>query len=337
MAYYSNLLPQDIIILPNRAIATNKFSFGSVTFPGNVKDAIIVKHPYHMICTPGVIASTRSLEEHIEFINRHKIEKAHIIAPNIEFITACPSLKYLLISPAGIDEDNFDYSPLYDMPQIKSLGCPTTYGLFIDKFRTTIDLGKIRGLESVHIYDKGQLNYKEIKTLKSLGFGSYDGEDLVGAFSSTIIDTLTLIECKIRTLEGIQLSPKMQCVYLYYNRRLKDISALSKCKKTLRALRIECCSKIEDFSVLGELENLELLQLTGSNELPNLDFLKNMKNLKTFIFNVNVKDGDLSPCLWLSYVHSSRIRRHYNLKNADLPHNKYYRGNDSIEEWRRTE
>ena len=61
-----------------------------------------------------------------------------------------------------------------------------------------------------------------------------------------------------------------------------------------------------------------------------------MKNLKTFIFNMNVKDGDLTPCLDLSYV-SVKNRKHYNLKDADLPKEQYVRGNETIEKWRRLE
>lgn len=129
----------------------------------------------------------------------------------------------------------------------------------------------------------------------------------------------------------------MQCLYLHYNRSLQDISALKKVKRTLRALRIENCPKINDFSVLGELENLELLELSGKNELPSLGFLKKMKNLKTFTFNMNVKDGDLTPCLDLSYVYSEKNRKHYNLKDTELPKAQYVRGNETIEKWRRLE
>jgi hypothetical protein len=89
--------------------------------------------------------------------------------------------------------------------------------------------------------------------------------------------------------------------------------------------------------VLGELESLELLELSGNNELPNLNFLKTMKNLKTFVFNVNIKDGDLSQCLKLSYAFSEKNRKHYNLKDSDLPKGQYIRGNETIEEWRRLE
>ena len=84
-------------------------------------------------------------------------------------------------------------------------------------------------------------------------------------------------------------------------------------KKSLKALRIENCPKITDFSVLSELENLELLELTGRNVLTNLEFLKSMKNLNTFTFNMLVENGDLSPCLNLEYVYSEKDRKHYNL------------------------
>ena len=146
-----------------------------------------------------------------------------------------------------------------------------------------------------------------------------------------------MLQCGIHSLEGIEQSEKMQCLYLYYNRSLKDISALANVKKTLKALRIENCPKLEDFSVLAELENLELLELTGKNTLPNLEFIKKMKNLKTFIFDMNILDGDLTPCLELSYVYSRKNRKHYNVKEKDMPKGKYVRGNEDIEMWRRFE
>lgn len=52
---------------------------------------------------------------------------------------------------------------------------------------------------------------------------------------------------------------------------------------------------------------------------------------------MNVIDGDLTPCLDLSYVYSEKDRRHFNLKDKDLPKMNYVRGNEDIEEWRRLE
>ncbi|MBQ6862925.1 MAG: hypothetical protein IJO14_01665, partial [Clostridia bacterium] len=266
----------------------------------------------------------------------HKLEKAFIIAENIDFITNCPTLKHLRIIPPDDCGNSFDYSPLYSMPQIKSIQCATAYGRK-EEFCTQIDCAAIHGLESVHVTNDGYKNYNTVETLKSLGLTDYKKRDLSEAFNSSLLDTLSIFQSKTETLEGIQKSPKLQCLYLHYNRSLRDISALKKVKNTLRALRIDHCPKIEDFSVLRELENLELLELTGENVLPDLHFLKNMKNLKTFTFSVNVADGDLSPCLDLSYVYAEKNRKHYNLKNKDLPKVQYVRGNENIELWRRLE
>jgi len=52
---------------------------------------------------------------------------------------------------------------------------------------------------------------------------------------------------------------------------------------------------------------------------------------------VNVLDGDLSLCNDLTYVYSEKNRKHYNIKDDDLPKGIYIRGNEDIEEWRRFE
>lgn len=327
----------DSRILANRYILRNGFPFTAITHPANVYDAIVVKYPQDVLCFSSRIkGSSHSLKEQVEFINRYRIEKALIIAENIDFITMCPTLKHLRIIPADSSINEFDYSPLYKMSQIKSLQCSTVYG-FREEFSTCIDCAKINGLEDIHIANFRYKNFNTIETLKGLSLSNYEKRDMSEAFSSSILDTLSVFQSKIITLEGIQKSQKMQCLYLYYNRSLQDISALKKVKRTLRALRIENCPKINDFSVLGELENLELLELSGRNELPSLSFLKKMKNLKTFIFNMNVKDGDLTPCLDLSYVYSEKNRKHYNLRDTELPKTQYVRGNETIEKWRRLE
>ena len=327
----------DSKILAEGYVLRNGFAFTTITHPGNIYDAIVIKHPRDIPCfSSKVNGSPHSLKEQIEFINRYRIEKALIIADNIDFITMCPTLKYLRIIPADSAGDKFDYSPLYKMSQIKSLQCSIIYG-FMEEFSTCIDCAKINGLEDIHITNSGYKNYNTVETLKGLGLSNYKNKDISEAFSSSVLDTLSIFQSKIKTLEGIQKSQKMQCLYLHYNRSLQDISALKKVKTTLRALRIENCPQINDFSVLEELENLELLELSGNNELPDLSFLKTMKNLKTFIFSMNVKNGDLSPCLGLSYVYLEKNRKHYNFKDIDLPKGQYVRGNETIELWRRLE
>lgn len=303
------------------------FEFVPMFYPFYRKDAI------------KVVVDSRALEDYQEYIRKHGLEKAEIIMPDLKILQLCPSLKYLKIFPSYNAPESFDFSPLYEMPEVKSLHCQNRYGSR-EQYISEIDYSRVHGLTSLSVdVNKRTLNYNKVGTLRSLAVGSFKGEnrDLTGLFCSQELDTLTLAECGVYSLNGIETSQKMQCLYLHYNRSLSDISALSRVKGTLRALRIENCPKINDFSVLGELENLELLELSGSNELPSLSFLKKMKNLKTFLFNMNVKDGDLTPCLDLSYVYSEKNRKHYNIKDCELPKGNYTRGNENIEAWRRLE
>ena len=313
------------------------YVFTSLTYPFNVFDAIVIRNPENIQClSPKFPDSQQSLLAHIDIVNEMNIEKAVIIAENIDFVTECPTLKYLKVILAGNVKDNFDYSPLYGMPVIKSIWCSTIYGEK-NQYSTTFDYSKINGVERIGVYNPNYLNYYGLKGLKSLVLSHFSEEDLECAFSSLELDTLCVIRSNLKSLHGIQKSSQMQCLYLHYNRSLRDISALIKVRHCLRALRIDNCPAIDDFSVLGELEKLELLELSGDGELPSLNFLKKMKSLKTFTFNFNIKDGDLTPCLNLSYVYSKKDRRHYNFKNSELPKGKYVHGNETIEEWRRLE
>lgn len=299
------------------------FKFTSIVYPFNKYDAI-------------EITEDRDIRDYINYINKNQIEQAYIVMPNIDFIRECPSLKYLRIDPY-FDAPDFDYSPLYEMPKILFLSCRTQYGL-TKTHSTMIDYANIQGIQDICVNaHKREKNYNNIRTLKSLNIGSFKGSngDLTDMFCSKQLDTLSLLQCGVTSLNGIETSEKMQCVYLDYNRSLKDISALSKVKKTLKALRIDKCPQIEDFSALEELENIEHLWLTGSNKLPSLSFIKKTKKLKTLILEMDVLDGDLTPCLDLSYVYSRVNRKHYNLKDKDLPKGTYVRGNEDIEVWRR--
>lgn len=324
-------------ILSNRCCMRDGFFFKALTHPANVYDAIIVRSPsYANTSSPLLGVSARTLEEHIQLINDYKLEKAVIIAEDISFITQCPTLRHVSVIPADTVGDGFDFSPLYLMPELRSASCHTEYGKK-DQFSSTVDYSRIRGLVDVGVSNRGHLNYNKIPMLRSLGISHYKAKDISEMFCSKELDTLQMIQCGVESLEGIEKSEKMQCLYLYYDRKLQDISQLSKVKDTLRALCIENCPKIEDFSVLKELKNLELLRLHGSNSIPSLDFLKELKSLKTFTFSINVLDGDLMPCKNLSYVYSGKNRKHYNLKNKDMPNGNAVRGNEDIELWRRLE
>lgn len=305
----------------------------------NDLDFVSINYPYNRKDTIKVVEGKYSIDTYIEYINEHALEKADVIMPDLAFLKYCPTLKYLRIQPSCNATKNFDFSPLYDIPGLKYLNCQNKYG---SKYQYTseIDYSLLQGLISAHIcVNKGTLNYNKVKTLKTLSIGEFKGynRDLTDLFSSDTIDTLFLNQCGVRTLDGIECAKNIQCLYLQRNNTLKNIEQLSACRNTLRALRISNCSQIQDFSVLEDMHNLQLLELTGKNQIPDLYFINKLKNLKTLILGVDVLNGDLMPCLNLSYVYVSKDRKHNNLMNIDLPKGEYVRGNESIETWRRFE
>ena len=311
--------------------------FKAIRHPANVFDAIVVRNPTstRRFGDTGV-ESTRSLEEHIDWINQHEWDKAFVIADDISFLTQCQSLKHINIIPSVDAGNDFDFRPLVSLPKLQSLRCATKYGKS-HQMHSKLDYSKILGLEDLFVSNECDVGYQIIPTLKKLSVAEYPGSDLKDLFCSKVLDTLEIASSKIRTLDGIETAPQMQCLYLENNRLLTDISRLSTISGTLRALRIRKCSRIRDFSVLSQLENLEYLFLEGSNKLPSIDFITSLPKLKTLILNMEVEDGNLRPCLSLSYVHCSTIRRHYNTKSSELPKGTYHRGNENIELWRRVQ
>lgn len=327
----------DSRIFAQNYILRDGYEFKPLTYPPNIYDAIVIRNPGNIKSNFRIPSTKHSLSEHIDFINKMELEKAIIFSNDISFITQCQTLKHLEIIPYNTVNASFDFSPLYEMNQIRSLVCKTECIESPDKLFGTIDYNRIKGLESVSIVGKGHLNYNNISTLKTLSISGYQHDNLSQMFCSKVLDTLSLTQCSIKSLYGIDKSERMQCLYLDYNRSLQDISALRQIKCSLKALHIYNCPKITDFTVLEDLDNLEMLELFGSNVLPNLDFISNMKSLKSFGFSMNVESGNLSPCLNLQYAYSQNNRKNYNLKDNDLPKFKRIRGNESIEQWRRLE
>ncbi len=311
------------------------FVFTSISAPHNVYDTIVIRNPNDVKCnSPLLLSSEHNLEEHIAFVNESRLSKAMIIGESIDFLPRCPSLQHLVIRPCGNIGDDFDYSPLYHMPQIKSLRADTCYGP-MEKYKTTIDCACICGLECLSVVGNGYIRYNQVPTLKSLFISCCDEKDLRNSFCSPYIDTITIVSSKLQTLEGLQKLDRLQCAYFYHNYRLSDISILQSSQTTLKSLCIGNCPKVSDLSILSSFSELEYLMLEGNGSIENLDFLQGMTKLKMLNLGVNVISGDLTPCKEINRVWIQRDRRHYNLKNTDLPKGERVYGNENIPPWRR--
>ena len=322
-------------ILSQKYLIRDGFIFTSLGNPANVYNAIVIRFPSSARSTGAIFPSSeRTIEEHIAFIDRHSIKKAIVIAEDIHFLKHCPSLEHMSIYPANSVNGEFDFSPLREISWLKSLFCNTSYGKELSE-KCIVDYSGIDNLISLSVASSECINYNRIPSLKTLRASNQTSQDLSGYFCSESLDSLQIMTSAIRSLDGISRAPNMQCVFLYGNRSLYDIGNLMDVKDSLRSLYIDSCPRIKDFSVLSHLHQLEFLHLSGSNVLQDVSFIDQLPNLKTLILKMDVQSGDLTPCLKLSYVHVGKIRKHYNIKQKDLPKGKFFRGNENIEEWRR--
>ena len=251
---------KNAVILSNRYILREGFPFTSVTYPANVYDAILIKPFGATSFSPRFPTFKHSIDDYVVFINKYNLDKAVVIAEDISFLTKCPTLKYLNIIPSDTADNNFDFSPIFSLPELLSLCCNTEYGYNFSK-KSTIDYSNVNGLVNLSMSGTGHLNSNEIKTLKSISVSDYKENNLYKLFNSIHLDTLQIVNSSIRSLEGIEQSEKLQCLDLSYNRRLEDIALLENFSKSLKYLEIVNCPKIKDLSIIEKFEKLETLKM----------------------------------------------------------------------------
>ena len=268
--------------LSRHYIIRDGYSF-SRNFGDNLKvfDAIVIRNPPDCRnMSPMCGYSKRTLDEHIKLVNDNKLEKAIIVANNIEFIAECPSLKYI----------------------------------------TKIGYAAFENLEELYVFYEGHYGYEKLPSLKKLHIAfNKELVYLQDGFCCENLQEIDIIQCRIKNLRKLERASKLQTISLSYNRSLNDLSDLVHLQRSLKNLEIENCPQISNFDFLKELHELEYLRLYGNNTIENLNFLVDMPKLRVFTFSVNVEDGDLRPCMQIPYAYCARKRKHYNLSDRDLP------------------
>lgn len=284
--------------------------------------------------------SKRLIEDHVQFINDNNVEHLVVCRRDISFLRDCPGVKSVSVTVPAFCS-SFDFTPLYDMESLAALACnlardipELSDGLDIPKLsdkdiekNMALDFTKMKGLKQIHLSSsvfKGAKNFQQLDNLECLILDEYKEKDLRDYFDSKKLKYLDLYNCPLKNLDGIETAGELQWLALSGMPKLEDLSALESVAHSLEALRIEHRGKIKDFSVLGKLKNLKHLELRGKNKLENLRFLDQMKKLQTLTFNINVEDGDLTPCLRIPYATSVNNRKHYNLKDRELPKAEQY-------------
>ncbi|WP_157956466.1 hypothetical protein [Dyella sp. C11] len=110
-------------------------------------------------------------------------------------------------------------------------------------------------------------------------------------------EDLTLIQTRVASLRGLEQASKLTHLSISHASALVDISALGS-SKSLRRVEFDGCRKIHDFSVIGQLEQLELLSLHRCGTIASLGFIRRNVHLRGLgLIETRPADLDLSPCM----------------------------------------
>ena len=302
----------DPFALQRHYVFREGFVFTSMTEPANVFDTIVIRYPSHCDCwTPKFGQSSRTLNEHIQFIHDHHLNKAIMIAESIDFIRQCPSVQSLMIIPADSAPVPFDYQPLYQSKCLY-LDCRTSYGGSTEPFHTEIDYSFFPQLKGLRISGSGHANFEKLKNLKAIWISRKpEIKSFPSLEASETLKYINIFQCGLLSLAGIADFSELRSIDLSYNRSLCSVDDLVAVSSNLKELTIMNCPKIHDFSFLSKLTNLQVLNLIGNNQIPDLSFLEQMHQLDTFRFSMDVVDGDLSHCQKVRKVRCLRRRKHY--------------------------
>ena len=279
-------------------------------------------------------------DEYVSFIQERKIKSVLVILDDFSFLTRCPSIEMLTLIPSNQAPNHISFEPIYQMPALKMLQPINVYG-DRDNYWSEFDCSKLKSSALLQWFGadckKGIINIASLIGLKSLILSSYKSCDLNDAIGSACLDTLSLLNCRIQSLEGIQISKDLKVVKLDHCSKLENIDRLYDVRETLQGLVIDNCKNIKDYSVLSELKSLTRLSINGSATIPTVSFVKQLPKLKTLILSVDIADGNLSYCDSLEDVSIYPNRRHFNRKNEDFPKKKQESviwGDEGIDMWR---
>ena len=286
-----------------------------------VFDALIIRISKNSNGLLRIENSNKTIQEHIELINQFSLEKVKIIGNDFSFVTKCPTIKHCSILPDGMISDNLDFSPFYELPEIKTMIMLSSPEPFFEKMKENkgLDCSRVRGLESLSVVGNSCYRYQNVKTLRRLSLFQVTINDF-SEFDLPNLKELILTQCKLNSLHGIAKFTSLQRLNLNYIRSLIDASEIKELQ-TLRCLDINSCPRISDFSFVGALTNLECLSLEGNNEIDSISFLKDLIKLRFLILQFNVLDGDLTLCKNIQHV-DVKNRKHYNFKDKELPKNR---------------
>lgn len=252
--------------------------------------------------------------------------------PDLSALAQLHQLNYLTLTH-GLDQ--IDFSRL---TALRTLGVSADAPQFGN-------LRSCRSLRTLYLTNCGLRDLRPLAGLDQLtevNVGEAPLKSLAGIHELRGLRRLALAQVPLASLDGIEDLQAIEDIYIYMLGRLQSIAPLTSLKR-LKTLSIGAGRKIADLEHLGDIANLEALDLTGAapspavfsrltllkrlyltnaGKLPSLGFLRSMKALRELwlVDGTTVEDGDMSILLELpalTRVHFTN-RKRYTHRHEDV-------------------
>lgn len=230
---------------------------------------------------------------------------------NLLFLNSLSNLQGFII----IDWNIADISPIHNLHSLRYLQISTYC-------KTAIDFTQFPLLEECRLEWRAKTNSLfDCRSLKILFLNRYSAKD-TSKFSQLInLESLSLANSPIRSLDGLKLLTKLKFLGLYNLRKLESLSGIEELYH-LEELEINGCRSLRSIKEVEKLANLRKLQFCDDGDIDSIKYLESLTNLESVLFygSTNVLDGDLSFLKKLPRLKkvSFQNRKHYSHKGVDF-------------------
>ncbi len=172
----------------------------------------------------------------------------------IDFLEACPSIKYLQLNDLG-----YDYSVINKLTNIEVLDVYTND-------RNEIRFDKFPKLKKVDIFWRPKAkSIFECSELEHLFLGKYRGKDLTQLKKLTKLKYLRINTGSIQSLIGIEYLQELEELWLMQIPSLRSLNGLQYLLK-LGKLHIDNCKNLTNTQEIDQLPSLKSVTLSGTTK-----------------------------------------------------------------------
>ena len=243
-----------------------------------------------------------------------------------------------LVLTRSANQEKEDMAMLAEIPLLEGLSFPDPYypTLNVLKQLSNILYLNIKGKVGAPIpfeslprlwcvyqnYDKKTCgSIFKAQSLEYLFIDNYKGSSSEDFVPLSKIKRLGLIKFGLNEFDAIEHMPYIEHLGMGYNPKMMDISWIAQAQ-SLKSVSFTNCKNITNWQVLGSLTNLETIIIENAGEIPSIDFLSHLPNLRKvrFIGQIDIKDNRIKHLLTnnnLQYFFIP-VKKSYDITIADL-------------------